>query len=111
MTLFQQAILNDLRWVAIALVGVFSAARISRLVTIDSFPPSVWLRIKWRSITDDGSWSTLVDCGWCFTVWSWAFVLGWGLIWDWPTAWWIFNSLLAGAYLAAMVQAHDGGGE
>ena len=108
MTEFQHALLADIEWVAIAIVGVLSAARLSRLVTEDKYPPSVWVRIKWDSITNDGPWSLLGHCGYCFAVWSYAFVLGWGLIWDWPTAWWIFNGWLAGAYIAAIVQAKDG---
>lgn len=108
MTPFEQALLEVLRWIAIGVVGILSAARISRLVTVDDWPPTVWLRIKWDTLTRDGAWSNLVHCPYCFAPYSWAFVLAWGIIFDWPTLWWIFNSWLAGAYVAAIVQANDG---
>lgn len=111
MTPFQQAILTDIQWLAIAVVTVLSAARISRLVVADSWPPTVWLRIKWDTLTKDGPWSKLVHCPYCFAPWSAAFIIGWGLVFDWPVAWWILNGWLATAYLAAMVQARDGDGD
>lgn len=109
MTPFQHLIADSIQWAAIAIVGVLSAARISRLVTADAWPPTIWLRIKWDQITHDGPWSKLVHCPFCFAPYAWAGVMAWGLLWDWPTVWWIFNGWLAGAYVAAMVQAHDGG--
>ena len=41
------------------IVGTISVARLTRLVTQDSFPPSAWVRSKWDELTDDGPWSTL----------------------------------------------------
>jgi hypothetical protein len=108
MTQFQHAILTDLRWIAIVLVTVLSAARITRLIVADSYPPSIKIRMWWDRITHDGSWSELVHCGYCFAPWAMVPIVVWGLVWDWPTAWWIFNGWLGGAYLASMVVSNDG---
>jgi len=35
--------MTDFQWLAVAVVTALSTARVSRLVTWDSFPPSVWL--------------------------------------------------------------------
>lgn len=104
--------MTDFQWVAMAIVSVLSAARISRLFTQDTYPPSVWLRIKWDALTNDGPWSKLAHCGFCLTVWVYPpiLLLGWACDWSgaWGAAWWIFNGCLAGAYAAAIVQSHDG---
>jgi hypothetical protein len=93
--------------VAAVVVGILSAARITRLITQDSYPPAAWIRRKWDDLTDDGQWSTLVHCHWCFAPWATALVMAWGLLTDFQTAWWIFNGWLAASYLASMVVERD----
>lgn len=100
--------MTDFQWVAIAIVSVVSAARITRLLTYDKFPPVVWLRIKYDTLTNDGPWSLLLHCGYCFGVWASAFVVGWGYLSDWDQWWWLFNGGMAAAYAAAIVVAFDG---
>lgn len=94
--------------VAAAIVAIVSTARITRLVTQDTFPPSAWVRAKWEKVTHDGHWAPLVSCPWCFSVWASAFVLGWGLLSNLHWTWWVFNGWMALAYLAAMVVVRDG---
>jgi hypothetical protein len=98
---------GTLEIVAAVIVGVLSAARITRLLTQDTFPPAVWVRQKWDALTDDGPWSTLVHCHWCFGPWAALAVLLWGLLTDFHTPWWVFNGWLAGAYLTSMVVERD----
>lgn len=100
--------MSNFEWVAVAVVATLSAARITRLVTWDSFPPSAWLRMKWDAITKDGSWSVLVHCGYCFAVWAAFGVVLWGYWSDWNTAWWLVNGALAASYVAAIVMSNDG---
>jgi len=38
-----ESLMTDFQWLAVAVVTALSTARVSRLVTWDSFPPSVWL--------------------------------------------------------------------
>lgn len=99
---------DEFRWVAIAIVTIISSARITRLVTWDTFPPSVWLRIKWDTITRDGSWSILAHCGYCFGLYAAGFTVLTGWLSDWHLAWWLFNGWLAAGYAAAVVMAFDG---
>lgn len=94
--------------IAAAVVGVVSAARLTRLITQDTYPPVVWLRMKWADITNDGPWEKLISCPWCAAPYITAIILAWGLLTDFQVAWWVFNGWLAAAYLASMVVVRDG---
>lgn len=97
-------------WILLAaavVVGILSAARITRLVVQDDFPPAVWFRIKWDTVTDDGEWSKLVHCHWCFSPYATALVLATAILTDLNPWWWIINGWLASAYLASMVVERD----
>lgn len=103
--------MTDFQWVAMAVVTALSVGRISRLVTWDQFPPSVWFRMKFADVVPE-SWGLLVNCGYCFAVWAAFGVVGWGYWsdWDgfWGTLWWIVNGSLAAAYVGAIVMVNDG---
>lgn len=103
--------LSGVDWLVVAavIVGVLSTARITRLVTQDDFPPSVRLRAWWDKVTNDGEWSKLVHCHWCFSPYAAWPVLATALIFDLHPAWWIVNGWLAGAYVASMVVERDEG--
>jgi hypothetical protein len=100
--------LTTFEWVAVAVVAVTSAARITRLVTWDKYPPSMWFRNLWRKVTKDGDWSILVECGYCFGVWAAGGVVLWGYLVDFDTAWFLFNGWMGASYLAAIMVAFDG---
>jgi hypothetical protein len=99
---------TEFYWIAVAVVTTLSSARITRLITWDSFPPSVRVRMLWDRITRDGEWALLVHCGYCFGLWAAGFVVLWGYLSDFNTAWWLFNGWLGAGYLAAIVMANDG---
>lgn len=100
--------MNDILITALAVVvGVLSVGRLARLITQDSFPPSVWLRIKWDEITNDGPWAMLAHCHWCITPWITIPIGLWGWLSDLHASWWVFNAWLAIAYVAAMVVDRD----
>ena len=96
-------------WIVVAacVVGVLSAARVTRLVTQDDFPPSVRLRILWDTVTGDGSWSKLAHCHWCFSPYASAVVLASAILSELHPVWWVVNGWLAGSYLASMVVERD----
>lgn len=100
--------MTPFEWVAVALVSIGSAARITRLITWDKYPPSAWLRAKWRKITKDGDWSILLECPYCFSLYAALGVLLWGYLTDFHLWWWLFNGWLALAYLAAIMVRFDG---
>lgn len=104
--------MTDFEWVAVALVAITSAARITRLVTHDAFPPAVWVRMKWDDLTTSkgkpSGWNLLLHCAYCFSFWATVAVVAWGYLSDFDTAWWIVNSIFGGSYLAAIVMVHDG---
>jgi hypothetical protein len=100
--------MNTFTMVAAALIGVVSVARLTRLITQDSYPPVAWLRSKWQAITHDGDWSELATCPYCAAPYIAAVVLAWGLLTDFQTAWWVVNGWLAASYLASMVVVRDG---
>lgn len=93
---------------------VMGAARLTRVVTYDDFPPVVRLRILWDRLTNDGPWAKLVHCSWCFSFWATLLAMGTFLLtplWVWAAwAWWIIWGGLALSYLAALVVFWDEGG-
>ena len=119
--------MTEFEWIAVAVVTVISASRLTRLATFDEFPPARWLRDKYADATDGSSWQLLAYCPWCASFWVTAFVVTWagcaGVlgagVFDGRTAWdttgeiatpiwWLVNSTLAGSYLAAMLMVRDG---
>lgn len=90
------------------LIGIGATARLTRLITWDSYPPAAWLRSKWDQITDDGDWSVLAHCGYCFGLWSALFVVGWGWLSDLHWSWWLFCIWMTVGYLGPILMAYDG---
>lgn len=88
-------------------VGLLSVARLARLIAQDSFPPSIWLRMTWDKITDDGNWSVLIHCHWCLTPWLVIPIGAWAWLSDFHVSWWVFNGWLAASYLSAMIVERD----
>lgn len=119
--------MTEFEWIAVAVVTVISASRLTRLATFDEFPPVRWLRNKYADATDGSSWQLLAYCPWCASFWVTAFVVGWaacagvlpvgsGTAWgttgEWATPiWWLFNATMAASYLAAMLMVRDGDDE
>lgn len=96
-----------LLWIIAFVVGSLSAGRITRLLTQDSFPPAVWLRVKWDDKTDGNSWNVLMHCHWCLSVWVTAPIGLWAWLSNLHTSWWVFNGILAATYVAAMIVERD----
>lgn len=102
-------------WQAIlaVIVAVVGAARLTRVLTIDDYPPSIAVRMWWDRITNDGPWSKLVHCPWCFGPWAMLAALlsflaspihpalGW--------AWWLFWGWLALSYWTSQYVYFDQG--
>lgn len=95
-------------WIAVGLVVVLSAARLTRLATYDKFPPVLWLRTKYEDATDGTGWQMLAFCPYCASPWITLVVAGSGWASGWHAAWWFINGVFAASYLAAMVMVHDG---
>lgn len=115
--------MNEFYWIAVAAVVVLSAARLTRLLTYDAFPPVAWARDKYADRTDGTNWQILAFCPYCMSFWVTAFVILWadlsGIFDGEPVfgagflvpLWWFVNGTLGASYLAAMVQIHDGDDE
>jgi hypothetical protein len=88
-------------------VGVISSARLTRLITQDSFPPAAWVRAKWDDRTDGSSWNDLFHCHWCMSFWTTLPIGLWGWLSNFHVSWWVVNILLAGSYLNAMLVERD----
>lgn len=98
---------TELYLVLAIVVGVLSVGRLTRLVTQDTFPPAVWVRIKWDERTENSDWNPLLRCHWCFAPWAAIPVILWGWLSELHISWWLFNGWLAVAYLASMVVERD----
>lgn len=98
-------------WLIAVVVLIVGAGRITRAVTYDDFPPTMWLRVKWDLLTETSDWNKLLHCYWCFGQWAAAFAMAWfaiGLVVDWiMAAWWIVFVALALGYLVSMLVNRD----
>lgn len=98
------------------LVLIIGVGRITRLITYDAFPPSIWWRITWAGWTalpngENGPWTKLFTCFWCLSPWltllgGAAFFLTFAAVW-FAWVWWLFLSWMALSYLVAMLVARD----
>lgn len=95
-------------WIAVAVVAVTSSARITRLLTIDTFPPVTFFRDRYEQRTSGSDWQALAYCPYCMGFWVTAAVVLIGYFTDWCTPWWLVNSIFGGSYLAAILVKNDG---
>jgi len=108
--------IGDIAWwqaTLATIITVVGAARLTRILTIDDYPPSVAIRIWWQKITRDGSWAKLVTCPWCAGPWITLIaiasflvsfttpLLGW--------AWWLFWGWLTLSYWVSQYVYFDQG--
>jgi hypothetical protein len=109
---------TEFYWLAVVITTIVSAARITRLATVDKFPPTAWVRHRYVAATVDNDWKWLVLCGYCFSFWATGAVLVWGLlahVYGHPPngdgaaqVWWAVNGIFAVSYLAGILMANDG---
>jgi len=99
---------DPLTAVAAVVVGVLASARLTRLLVLDDYPPAVWVRERWHSVTREGAWAELVDCIYCAAPWVTLPVLVAGVWSGLAVWWWLVCGWLAGSYVASVVVAFDG---
>lgn len=115
-------------WVAVAIVTIVSAARLTRVAVIDTFPPVKFVRDRLFDFLDKTerrrAWQPITWCGYCMSSWTtaavvvWAYLagvldnqsaFGWGMKDDLSASiWWLVNGTLAASYLAVILVANDG---
>lgn len=111
MTVIAPPDLNTYVYLALALVTlVISSARITRLVVEDDYPPTIWLRMRWDTVTKDGPWAKLVHCPWCFGPWVVAVNAAWAYVSNLHWTWWVVNAFFALGYVTSWVVFHDSDG-
>lgn len=92
-----------------------AAARLTRLVIYDSFPPSAWIRTKWDNWTEGNSWNPLLHCHYCLAPWILLAAMLLGIACGIPVPgdgierlWWFAVTWLGLAYIASIVVSYDG---
>jgi hypothetical protein len=100
-------------WLPLALiVAVIGAARLTRLITHDSFPPIARLR-AWYEDRVPEDWGMLVHCHWCMGPWMTLIAIGTFLLtFTWPPiawVWWLFYGWMALSYLVSQYVHFDEG--
>lgn len=114
-------------WVAVAIVTVLSAARLTRLAVADDFPPVKFFRDRAYNLLDKTDrrrqWQILTWCSYCAAFWLTLIVVVWADlsgVFDgyqvragedlplWQQAWWFFNGALGASYLASIIVRFDG---
>ena len=98
---------DPLTTVAAATVGVVAAARATRLVTKDHWPPMSFLRRKYVEMTEGTEWSVLAECPFCVAPYVVAADLAWALRSDLGRKWWIANGWFAASYAASLIVVRD----
>jgi hypothetical protein len=88
-------------------VGIVAAARLTRLVTKDHWPPMSFLRRKYVELTEGTEWSVLAECPFCVAPYVVAADLAWALKSDVSKPWWVFNGWLAASYAASLIVVRD----
>jgi carbon starvation protein CstA len=99
------------RWevVAAVLVTVVAAARLTRLLVQDTFPPVRWLRDRWDVLTEGSTWNMLMHCHWCMGAWTTLLVGGSGLLSGFHTVWWVVAGWFAAMYVVSWLVHNDEG--
>lgn len=104
--------MDILQWIGIALVSILSTARVIRFLIWDTFPPMMWVRVRFYLLTEkngkEGPWYKLLKCGYCNGPYVATGIVLWGYFTDWQVAWWLANSIAAVSYLAAVFVTFDG---
>jgi hypothetical protein len=98
---------DPLTAVAAATVGVVAAARATRLVTKDHWPPMSFVRRKYVEMTEGTEWSVLAECPFCVAPYVVAADLAWALRSDLGRKWWIANGWFAASYAASLIVVRD----
>lgn len=100
--------LPEWAWYLTAVIaGTLGTARATRLIVDDQYPPSAWLRNKWRELTNDGPWATLIDCAFCAAPYIAAINLAYAVLSDLHWSWWLLNGWAAVSYAASIVVVRD----
>jgi hypothetical protein len=92
---------------AAAAVGVVAAARATRLVTKDHWPPMSYVRRKYVELTEGTEWSVLAECPFCVAPYVVAADLAWALRSDVGRRWWVVNGWAAASYAASLIVVRD----
>ncbi len=92
---------------AAAAVGVVAAARATRLVTKDHWPPMSFVRRKYVEKTEGTEWSVLAECPFCVAPYVVAVDLAWALRSGLGSKWWIANGWFAASYAASLIVVRD----
>lgn len=100
---------TEFYWIAVAVITIMSAARITRLLTFDKFPPIKFFRDKYEDATDGSNWQLIAYCAYCMSPWVTLLIVGWGYLVDFDTAWFLVNGIFAASYSAAIIVALDKG--
>lgn len=96
--------------VALAVVvGLLSAARLTRLLVQDTFPPILWLRDRWDAATEGSTWNMLAHCHWCMSAWTTLAVGATAYFTHLHPVWWLINVWFAAMYVVAWFVNNDEG--
>lgn len=100
-------------WIAVAIITIGSAARLTRLVVHDDFPPVRAFREWVLDKFEPSPWTLLVVCPFCVSFWITLAVFGlapsphdtWYA--EWSYLWWWINGALAMSYVVGEVVFRD----
>jgi hypothetical protein len=97
-------------WLALPLAlatAILGVGRLTRLITYDDYPPTIWLRARWIKLTKAGGWSKLATCFWCAAPWLLLPCIAWAWLTQLNWTWWLFFGWMGVSYLISMVVARD----
>ena len=100
----------DLELIFAFVIGSIAVGRGTRLIVDDDMPVFAWFREKWVIFfidRDKPVWAELVTCPFCVAIWLAAASTAWAFVSALHWTWYFLHLMLAGAYVAAMINTRD----
>ena len=111
---------TEFYWIAVAVVTVLSASRLTRLAVADDFPPVKFFRDVVYDFLDKSAtrlqWQIITWCAYCAAFWLTLPVVLWGYlahVYGHPpndvsgNIWWLFNGTMGASYIASLIVVND----
>jgi len=92
------------------LIGATAVGRATRLIVDDDMPVFKWFRETWVMFfvkRERPSVAELIVCPFCVSIWLAFGSTLWAFLSDLHWTWWFLHLMLAGAYIAAMINVRD----
>lgn len=96
----------DFEFIVAFVIGSIAIARATRLFVDDDMPLFKGFR-EWFVLTMPSGWNELIVCPFCVSIYVATVNVAWAFASNLHWTWWALNLMLAGAYVAAIIEVRD----